>query len=625
MGGVVRSITKAVKGVVKGVGKVVGSVVSAVTSPFGASTDVPDYDIGQDQTEAIQGVLVNKDSATSAVPVIYGERQVGGTRVFVSTNGTTNQYLYVAMVLAEGQVNALTKIFIDGNEVALTSYAHGTQATPSSSSNRYHDRLKVQFFDGRDDQVSSTLLSEAPTWGSSHRLRGLAYVALRFEWKKIESQADADNNPYSGGIPQIRSQIQGRKILDITGITPASYNTAYASDSVAFSKNPVNVLADYLRNPRYGKGLDNSVFDWASFKTAAQQCAQTVTYADNSTGLAFTCDAVLDTKNSVMSNCKIILAGFRGIMPYQQGKYFLKVENGGDDSDITATPGSPTTVFTITNDHIIGGMTLEGESKQHKANRCIVTYIDPTADYEPNEVLYPTEGSTDDNTFMAQDNSIRLEKKVTLPTIADRKIAEQYARVFVRRSRSEKFISFATNLATSNTTVGDLIRVVNSNLGVDATFRIMDMRLNTAGNIEINAIEHQPNSYAIDASGTDYTRPTTNLPDPFTVAAPTSLALASGSAQNLTTNSGGYVASNSTLVRIKASWTASTDPFTTEYIVQFKLSSDSTFTTAGITNDTEFFIQNVLTGSNYDVRVAARNELNRRSNFVAVTGHTVAT
>ena len=269
-------------------------------------------------------------------------------------------------------------------------------------------------------------------------------------------------------------------------------------------------------------------------------------------------------------------------------------------------------------------MQIEGESKQHKCNRCVVTYIDPTSNYEPNEVAFPDIGSSDDNTFLTQDNSIRLEKRVTLPTVANRKIAEQYARVFVRRSRAEKLVSFATNLATSNTAVGDLITVQNSNLSLDAVFRIMDMRLNTAGNIEITALEHQSGAYAIDGTGTDYTRPTTSLPDPFTVAAPTSLALASGSAQNLTTNSGGYVSSNSTLVRIKAAWTASTDPFTTEYIVQFKLSSDSTFTTAGITNDTEFFIQNVLTGSNYDVRVAARNELNRRSNFAAVTGHTVA-
>ena len=76
MGGVVKSIGRAVKGVVKGVSKVIGGVVSAVTSPFGASTDVPDYDIGQDQTQAIQGVLLNQEGAVREIPIIYGERQV---------------------------------------------------------------------------------------------------------------------------------------------------------------------------------------------------------------------------------------------------------------------------------------------------------------------------------------------------------------------------------------------------------------------------------------------------------------------------------------------------------------------------------------------------------------------
>ena len=231
-----------------------------------------------------------------------------------------------------------------------------------------------------------------------------------------------------------------------------------------------------------------------------------------------------------------------------------------------------------------------------RCNRVVVTYIDPDSDYEPNDVVYPEEGSSDDTAFLSADNNVRLEKRITLPTIANRKIAEQYGRVFLRRSRAEKFVTFNTTLATSNTTVGDLIRVVNSNLGLDGTFRIMDMRITTAGIIEISAIEHQSNTYAIDGSGTDYTRPTINLPDPFTVTAPTSLTLASGSAQNLTTNNTGYLSSDSVIVRIKASWTASTDPFVNEYIVQFKLSTDSDFTTAGITNDTEFFIQGVLTG-----------------------------
>jgi predicted phage tail protein len=35
-----------------------------------------------------RGVLVNKESNVEQIPVIYGERRVGGVRVFVSTDGT---------------------------------------------------------------------------------------------------------------------------------------------------------------------------------------------------------------------------------------------------------------------------------------------------------------------------------------------------------------------------------------------------------------------------------------------------------------------------------------------------------------------------------------------------------
>ena len=129
--------------------------------------------------QAIQGVLINKDSAIANIPIIYGTRMVGGVRVFVSTNGTNNKYLYVALVLSEGPINGVTQLLIDDNVITISSLDHGVLRTCSSG--KHDDRLKVQFFDGRDDQVSSSLLEEAPNWTSNHRLRGLAYLALRFE------------------------------------------------------------------------------------------------------------------------------------------------------------------------------------------------------------------------------------------------------------------------------------------------------------------------------------------------------------------------------------------------------------------------------------------------------------
>lgn len=611
----IKIIKKTIKKAIDLVGKVVGGLVSAITSPFGMNIDVPDYDIGEDQSQAIQGVLLNKDSAIANIPVVYGERQVGGIRVFVSTNGTDNKYLYVAFVMAEGQINAFNKLVIDDNEVPLDSYAHGVVA--SANSGDYSAKIKCQFFDGRDGQVSSSLLQEAPGWTSEHKLSGIAYLALRFEWTGFNTSDDPNNNPFGGGVPLIQALLQGKKILDATSVA-SDYSTAYASDSTVFSNNPVSCLLDYMRNSRYGKGLSNDKFDFATWNTAADLCAQTVTYTNGTTSPAFTCNAVMSTANSLMVNCKILLAGFRGIMPYQGGKYKMKIEHGGDDTDITATPANPTTAFTVTNDHILGGVQVEGESKQHKCNRCVVTYVDPAADFQPNDVSFPEEGSTQDLAFMTQDNQVRLEKRVTLPTLTSRAIAEQYAQVFVKRSRAQKYVSLSTNLATANTSVGDLIRVQNSFIGLDGIFRIMDMRIDSTGSIEIATVEHQASTYAIAATGNDYVRPAINLPNPLTVSAPTNLQVVSNSTHNLTDSDG------NTTRRLFVSWTASTDPFVNDYVVQYKKSSDANYTTYTQTSETFTHISPVALGDSYNVQVLARNQLNRRSAYARVNNHVVS-
>ena len=106
------------------------TAVELVMSPFGMAFDQPS--MNDQLQQQIQGVLVNKDSAVERVPIVYGTRKVGGIRVFVSTNGTDNKYLFVALVMSEGQVNGFTKLFIDENEVPLSSYAHGEQSTPTT-------------------------------------------------------------------------------------------------------------------------------------------------------------------------------------------------------------------------------------------------------------------------------------------------------------------------------------------------------------------------------------------------------------------------------------------------------------------------------------------------------------
>ena len=60
-----------------------------------------------------RGLLINKQSNDANIPVIYGERLVGGTRVFMETSGTDNTYLYMAIVMSEGEINSIEEVRVD--------------------------------------------------------------------------------------------------------------------------------------------------------------------------------------------------------------------------------------------------------------------------------------------------------------------------------------------------------------------------------------------------------------------------------------------------------------------------------------------------------------------------------
>ena len=63
--------------------------------------DRPDFG-DSDFNNYEKGILLNHQSNDQSIPVVYGERKVGGTRVFVETSGTDNEYLYVGLALFDG-------------------------------------------------------------------------------------------------------------------------------------------------------------------------------------------------------------------------------------------------------------------------------------------------------------------------------------------------------------------------------------------------------------------------------------------------------------------------------------------------------------------------------------------
>jgi hypothetical protein len=100
--------------------------------------DRPDFG-DSDFNNFEKGILLNHQSNDQSIPVVYGERKVGGTRVFVETSGTDNEYLYVALVLCEGEIESVEKIFIDDKEVTWSgTLADNTLRTVGSSDGNFY-------------------------------------------------------------------------------------------------------------------------------------------------------------------------------------------------------------------------------------------------------------------------------------------------------------------------------------------------------------------------------------------------------------------------------------------------------------------------------------------------------
>ena len=210
--------------------------------------EIPDYGDNLPEQNA-KGVLVSKTSSNAHIPVVYGTRKVGGNVVFLETSGTDNTYLYMAIVLSEGEITDINQIYVNDNLVTWSGdLADNTQVTVNASDSNYYkddeSLITVEPHFGSDSQTASSLLSTLSSWGSNHRLQGLSYLALRFTW----------NSDAFGSIPTVHSVVKGKKVynpnLDSTKTGGSGTHREDTSSTWEYSDNAVYQLLDYLRNRR---------------------------------------------------------------------------------------------------------------------------------------------------------------------------------------------------------------------------------------------------------------------------------------------------------------------------------------------------------------------------------------
>jgi hypothetical protein len=580
---------------------VVTDVVDSVIGWIVPDVEIPDFGTSDfDDTE--RGILLNKQSNDASIPVIYGERLVGGTRVFISSSGTDNKYLYVALVMAEGEINSIEEILVDDKVVnfntapalSLSNVASGTAIEVSSADTNFYKAdptvqdstaeslIRLEPHYGTDGQSASSLLSTLDDWGSTHKLSGLCYLAIRFTW----------NPDAFAGIPKVQAKIKGRKIK--------TYNASLEEQSASYSTNPSWCLLDYLTNARYGKGLSVADMDLQSFYDASLICETQVTpYSGASDINLFDCNAVIDTSKKVIDNVRDLIKGCRGYLPYTAGKYKLIIE----------ATGSAT--ITLTEDDIFGGLKLASEEKNTKYNRVICSFINPERNYQVDQVQYPPLDETGlanedkHETMKAEDGGFLLEGRFDFKTLTSPYQAEEMAEIILRRSRTSKTMSISASAKAYDLAIGDIVNITHSSLGyVAKPFRVVGATFNQDFTMGLSLIEHSDAFYTWSEKSQQAVVPTTNLPNPFSVEKPSLIVT-----DELFELFDGSVVSKLIVTIV------STDKFVNEFEVEYKESGTTEYRLMRRGSNKIIEKYPVKEGTTYDIRARAINSIGSKSAY----------
>jgi len=546
-------------------GKLAGSLIGAgVSGLLAEKPESPDFG----DNSAASGMLINKSANDAPIPVIYGQRKIGGTRVLLEITGTDNEYLHMVLAMSEGEINSFENVYL--NDVLSTDA-------------KFSGFLDVYKHTGSTTQAAdSNLVTSVSGWTSNHQLKGTAYLYIKMKY---------DQDVYASGLPTITADLKGTKVYDARTAT------------TAWSDNPVLCIRDYLTNTRYGRGIETSLIDDTSFNAAANYCEESVTIGGVSK-TRYTCNGVVDTSQGSMDVLKKLLTACRGFLIFSGGKYKLIIDK------------VETAAFTFSEDNIIGAWSIKLGDKNSQFNRMRANFFNPDRAWQPDIAV------VDSSTLRTQDNGLLLEKTIDLPFTSDIDRAKMITTINLNQSRQQIMCEFTATIEGLRCEVGDVVYIkhttpgwetLNSNAG--KKFRVMRITLQNNDEVRILAMEYDATAYDFGTISVSDAAPNTNLPDTTTAQPPT--AIATSESLYDTIGSGGVK------VRVAISWNAALDIFVKEYDVEWKENGSSTWNFLTTTKNTE----SRLDDANpiiHDFRVRSVNTMGVRSVWAYLNNVTVA-
>ena len=542
-------------------------------------------------------LTLNQTGAVNTIPVVYGARRVGGTRIFIDTTNS-NKNLHLLYAICEGEITTITKIYFN-NELAATFDKTKEDIANDGASTYYGFKYETKYANkaefrmryGKDGQAVIQKMQDnvgATKWSNEHKVSGIAllYANLTF-----------DQSVYNG-LPTVSVDVVGRKV-------PAAHITAgWASTDY---DNPAWALYDYLTNTRYGKGLDPAMIDMASFLSTKAYCNEMVDMLDKDnkpiTQKRYVADGHIDTGKTIIDNVKDILTSMNAFMIQSGGKY--KVRCNKKEQLVDPITGLPN-LYKFDESNITGAWDILLGTKTNRFNQVKLTYFEPENNYQGNIFLVK------DATYLASDNNQTYERELTLPLTCNYNRAAYIGRIIMNQSRYQTTVTFNAVQTAMIVEVGDVISITHPVPGwVEKKFRVMNMTIQPAGDVRLVCVEYNADVYT---NGTVIKSPDFLRQSTYTGGAGSQ---PNGNLTSSVTPPTNAIATVLTTGR-QVTWTKSVDTNITSYEVT--VTGNNPVVKIGITTNIVVFNTPITTAGTHDtVNIVAVNGLGYKSAPLTIT------
>ena len=444
---------------------------------------VPNLDSDRSRQATVRGTVEPQK-------LIYGEALVSGPLSFVGVAGTDNRDLYHSIVLAGHPCDSISDIYFDDERIPSAHIdANGDVTTGNFGPKDGTTICVVRKLIGDQTTADSVLDAAFSTINPSEHIgTNLTYIVTKFTLTE-ESQETWDKF-----MPNdIKALVKGKKVYDPRQDSTSTYydatvgvSTQRASDSTTWkwSENPVWCLVDYLTDNRFGMDIDLDRIDLSKAVDAADICDATVNVPGGSER-RYTCNGVVFGTTTHKANINKILSSMNGMLTYTNGKYVIRA--GAFEAVGTG--------MTLTEDHMTGPVKLKTSfERNERFNTITGTFVDPDKNYK--EMEFPKVQIT---SALTRDNSEELTRELKLGMTNSRYMAQRIAHKLIQLSDLQKVLTFPTNLAGVNISVGDRVNVTLSEFGyTDKTFVCLGWTFSESGSGGVNLTlrEDDSSSYA---------------------------------------------------------------------------------------------------------------------------------